>query len=71
MMKVDEIIQALQKTNLTPEQSVLVKQLANTSGSNVRDIKSEILFLLEQESRGDTIKVDEVKSIIARAGNDL
>ena len=71
MKQISEIIEALQATNLTQEQAMLVKQLANTSGSQIKDIKDEIYFLLEQEAYGDTIGVDAVKGIIARAGVEL
>ena len=71
MTQISEIIEALQNTNLTREQSMLVKQLANTSGTCVKNIKDEIYFLLEQEADGDLIRVDTVKELIARAGNEL
>ena len=71
MMQISEIIKALQNTNLTQEQAMLVKQLANTSGTCVKNIKDEINFLLEQEADGDMIRVDVVKELIARAGNEL
>ena len=71
MIQISEIIEALQNTNLTREQAMLVKQLANTSGTCVKNIKDEINFLLEQEADGDVIRVDVVKELIARAGNEL
>lgn len=71
MMQISEIIEALQNTNLTQEQAMLVKQLANTSGTCVKNIKDEINFLLEQEADGDMIRVDVVKELIARAGHEL
>ena len=71
MKQISEIIEKLQSTALTPEQAALVKQLANMSGSYAKNIKDEIYFLLEQETSGDSIKVDDVKAIIARAGSEL
>lgn len=71
MMQISEIIEALQNTSLTQEQAMLVKQLANTSGTCAKNIKDEINFLLEQEADGDMIRVDVVKELIARAGNEL
>ena len=65
-----EILESLHATALTPDQKALVKELANVCGTSVQDMKNEINHLIDLEADGDTIRVDEVRAIIFKAGTD-
>ncbi|MCR5670751.1 MAG: hypothetical protein K6G10_07065 [Butyrivibrio sp.] len=71
MQEMYKILEELQATALTPDQMALVKRLANTCGSNAQNVKNEILSLIDLEVNTDTVDVNEIKSIIMRAGNDI
>ena len=71
MRSVDEILNDLQHTALNANQSILLKELCNTLGSVQAQLKEEIIGTLDEKAGGqDTIAIDDIKTIIIRAGEN-
>lgn len=71
MRSVDEILNDLQHTALNVNQSILLKELCNTLGSVQTQLKEEIIGALDEKAGGqDTIAIDDIKTIIIRAGEN-
>ena len=72
MREAQDIIKELQGTALTDNQKSLLKELSNTLGGKISQIKEEIIRDIELEAGNrQEMSVSEIKGVIMMAGKEI